>query len=94
MGYIISPRWNSSEMGADGFGLDSRFHAYILYVGVYFCASATISWTCMDRFYSYLAKRQQMMVYICKSFCFAVISRWPTGGCIKLHKATMKGEPS
>ena len=44
------PHWTSSETGAYGFGLDFRVHA-----------SATISRTCIDRFYLYLAQRQHTL---------------------------------
>ena len=67
---FISPRWTESETGAYGFGLDFCVRA-CTHVCVCVCASTTISRTCMDQFYLYLAQRQHMMVSISTSFFFS-----------------------
>ena len=54
------------------------------------CASATISQKCPYRFYSLLAQRQHMIVYICMSFFFSRSDlRWPTGRHFSRKKKPM-----
>ena len=58
------------------FGRNFRVRAHMhACVCAFVCPSATISRTCMDRFYSYLAQRQDMMVYISTPFLFQIRSK-------------------